>query len=42
MKDIELQQNHYTFGDNNLASVRLRKLADLCDAEVISLLRAEP
>ena len=30
------------FGDNNLASVRLRKLADLYEAETISLLRRSP
>jgi hypothetical protein len=41
-KDIELQQNHYTFGDTNLASVRLRKLADLYEPETITLLRRRP
>jgi hypothetical protein len=37
-----MQGNRYTFGDNNLASVRLRKLADLYEPETIWLLRRSP
>ena len=37
-----MQENPYTFGDNNLASLRLRKLAALYEPETIWLLRRSP